>query len=60
MARVLKLEDVNAGAVERAVNAVVADPAYRLRAREVADEVAAMPGPDAAVELIESIVRSAA
>jgi UDP:flavonoid glycosyltransferase YjiC (YdhE family) len=60
VARVLTPDDLDAGAVESAVNAVVSDPTYRHRAREVADEVSAMPGPDAAVDRIESIVGSAA
>jgi len=51
---------LDAGAVERAVNAVIGDPTYRRRANEVAAEVAAMPGPDAAADRIESIVRAAA
>jgi len=60
VSRVLPPEGLDAGAVEHAVNAIVTNPAYRRRAREVADEVAAMPGPDAAVDRVESIVRSAA
>ena len=45
---------------EDAVEAIVSGPDYGRRAREVADEVAAMPGPDAALDRIESIVGSAA
>ena len=60
IARVLSPDGLDPGAVERAANAVVSDPTYRRRAREVADEVAAMPGPDAAIDRIESIVRAAA
>jgi UDP:flavonoid glycosyltransferase YjiC (YdhE family) len=60
VARVLTPEGLDAGAVERAVNTVVSDPTYRRRANEVAGEVAAMPGPDVAVDRIESIVAAAA
>ena len=60
VAQVLSPRELDAGAVERAVRAVIGDPAYRARAREVAEEVAAMPGPDAALARIESIARSAA
>lgn len=60
VARVIALEDVDAPAVQAAIKAVLGDPSYGRRAREVADEIAAMPGPDAALDRIESIVASEA
>ena len=60
VARVLTPEGLDAGAVKAAVEAIVSGPDYGRRAREVADEVAAMPGPDAALDRIETIVGSAA
>lgn len=60
VARVLALDDAGAPAVKAAIETVLREPSYRRRAREVADEVAAMAGPDAAVDRIESIVASAA
>jgi UDP:flavonoid glycosyltransferase YjiC (YdhE family) len=59
VARVLTPKGLNAGAVKAAVEAIISGPDYRRRAREVADEVAAMPGPDAALDRIEAIVGSA-
>jgi UDP:flavonoid glycosyltransferase YjiC (YdhE family) len=56
VARVIELGAVDASSVQGAIEAVLADPAYRRRAREVADEIAAMPGPDAAIDRIEAIV----
>jgi UDP:flavonoid glycosyltransferase YjiC (YdhE family) len=58
LARVLSAE-VNAATVSAAIESVVADPSYRHRASEIAAEVAAMPGPDVALDRIESIARSA-
>lgn len=60
VARVIALEDVDAPTVQAAIEAVLSDPSYRRRAREVADEIEAMPGPDAALDRIESIVATAA
>jgi UDP:flavonoid glycosyltransferase YjiC (YdhE family) len=60
VARVVPLEDVDATAIQGAIEAVLGDPSFRHRAREVADEIAAMPGPDAAVDRFEAIVRSVA
>ena len=42
-------------AARTAIEAVLAEPAYRQRSAEVAAEVAAMPGPDVAVDRIESV-----
>jgi UDP:flavonoid glycosyltransferase YjiC (YdhE family) len=58
VARILS-PDVDAAAVSDAIGAVVADPSYRRRASEIAAEVAAMPGPDVALDRIEWIVQSA-
>jgi UDP:flavonoid glycosyltransferase YjiC (YdhE family) len=56
VARILEPDDVDASTVRSEIDAILADPAYRSRAGRVAAEIAAMPGPDAAVERIESIV----
>jgi len=56
VARVVSLDDIDAGATQAAIEAVLADPAYRRRSGEVAAEVAAMPGPDVALDRIESVV----
>ena len=58
VARVLP-SDVDAAAVSEAIESVVADRSYRRRASEIAAEVAAMPGPDVALDRIESIARAA-
>jgi UDP:flavonoid glycosyltransferase YjiC (YdhE family) len=54
VARILS-PDVDAAVVSDAIDSVVADPSYRRRASEIAAEVAAMPGPEAALDRIESI-----
>lgn len=59
VARVLTSEGIDAAAVRAAIGKVVTDPTYRDRARTLASEIAAMPGPEVAVERIESIVQSA-
>jgi UDP:flavonoid glycosyltransferase YjiC (YdhE family) len=56
VALVVALEGLDAAAVRAAIESVASDPTYRDRARELAGEIAAMPGPTAAVERIESIV----
>jgi UDP:flavonoid glycosyltransferase YjiC (YdhE family) len=56
VARVLPLEGIDAAAVQAAIEAVVSDPTYRRRAAKLAGEIAAMPGPDVAMDRIESIV----
>jgi MGT family glycosyltransferase len=56
VARILEPDDVDASTVRSEIDAILADPAYRSRAGRVAAEIAAMPGPDAAVERIESIM----
>jgi UDP:flavonoid glycosyltransferase YjiC (YdhE family) len=44
--------------VRAAVEHVLAEAAYRAAARRIADEVAALPGPEAAVAALERIVRT--
>ena len=58
VARIVPFESVDVAAVRSAIEAVATDPAYQSRSRQIADEVAAMPGPDVALERIESIVSS--
>jgi UDP:flavonoid glycosyltransferase YjiC (YdhE family) len=58
VARILPA-DVDPAAVSEAIGSVVADPSYRRRASAIAAEVAAMPGPDVALDRIESIAQSA-
>ena len=60
VARVIAPDDLDVDAVARAVRTVTTDPAYRGRAGEVADEVTAMPGPDVALDRIESMAASPA
>jgi UDP:flavonoid glycosyltransferase YjiC (YdhE family) len=56
VARVVPLEGIDAAAVRAALEAIASDPTYRDRARAVADEIAAMPGPEVAVDRLESLV----
>lgn len=56
VARVVPLESLTADAVRDAVADVLARPTYRRRAADAAAEIAAMPGPGAAMDRIESIV----
>jgi UDP:flavonoid glycosyltransferase YjiC (YdhE family) len=44
--------------VGAAVEDVLGDPAYRAAARRVRDEIAALPGPEAAVDALEGLVRT--
>jgi UDP:flavonoid glycosyltransferase YjiC (YdhE family) len=55
VARVLSPDGIDGEATRTAIEAVLADPAYRRRSAEIAAEIAAMPGPDIAVDRIESI-----
>lgn len=59
VARILSPDGIDGAGVSTAIKAVVTDPAYRQRARQIAAEVGAMPGPGAALDRIESIARSA-
>ncbi len=53
----LERNELTPEAVRNATRRVLREPSFRIRARALADEIAAMPGPDASVELIERIVR---
>jgi MGT family glycosyltransferase len=48
-------EERAAEAIRAAVRAVLGDPAYRASAQRVRDEMAAMPGPEHAVRLLERL-----
>ena len=56
VAVIVQPETITAEAVHDAIRTVTADPSYRRRAVEIAAEIAAMPGPDVAVERIEALV----
>jgi len=58
VARIVPLEDLTADAVQAATTALGADPSYRLRAAQVAAEIAAMPGPDDALARIVRLAQS--
>ena len=53
--RVVEPEERTPEAIRAAVRAVLADPAYRTKAERVRDEMAALPGPERAVELLERL-----
>jgi UDP:flavonoid glycosyltransferase YjiC (YdhE family) len=55
IARVLDAGRVTAQAAGEAVSAVLADRAYRLAAERLRDEIAAQPGPEYAVMLLERL-----
>jgi MGT family glycosyltransferase len=57
MARVLDAGTLTSEAVREAVGAVLRDPAYRENAARVRDEVATMPGPEHAVQLLERLAK---
>ncbi len=57
-AAVLDRDELTPESVCAATWRVLRQPEFRERARALAAEIAAMPGPDAAVELIESVFRS--
>jgi len=44
-------------AIRAAVRAVLADPTYRQNAERLRDEMAALPGPEHAVALLERLAR---
>jgi len=58
VAVVVERESLTADAARAALRRVIDDPTFRAWAGAVADEIAAMPGPAAAVERIESLVAS--
>jgi len=53
--RSLEPAAVTPGAVREAVRAVLGDPSYRANAGRVRDEMAALPGPEHAVALLERL-----
>ena len=55
VARVVEPDGIDAHTAQAAIEAVLTQPSYRQRSGEVAAEVAAMPGPDVAVDRIESV-----
>src|SRR4051794_26852211 len=55
VAVVVEPETLSADAVRTAIETIVEDAAYRRRASDVAAEIAAMPGPEAAVARLERI-----
>jgi len=56
VARVLDAVRATPQEVREAVSAVLSDPAYRSAAERVRDEIAALPGPEHAVTLLERLV----
>lgn len=52
---VVRADDLAPGAVTEAVSRLLGDPSYRRRARAVATEIAAMPGPDQVVPRLEAL-----
>lgn len=54
--RMLKPEQATPAAIRAAVRAVQTDPAYRRNAQAVAAEIAALPGLEHAVELLETLI----
>jgi UDP:flavonoid glycosyltransferase YjiC (YdhE family) len=57
VARSLLPAEVTPGAVRGAVRALIDEPTYAERARSVASEIAAMPGPADGVRLVEQLAR---
>jgi len=57
LGRVVAPDDFSPEAVRDAVRAVLADPAYRQNAARLRDELAALPGPEHAVALLERLGR---
>ncbi len=55
LGRVVPPADLTPETARRAVLAVLADPACRAAAERVRDEIAALPGPERAVELLEQL-----
>jgi MGT family glycosyltransferase len=56
VARVVPLDGVDASGLRAAIEDATTDPTVQRRAQEVAAEVAAMPGPEVAIERLEAIV----
>jgi UDP:flavonoid glycosyltransferase YjiC (YdhE family) len=57
VARVIPLAEVTPASVREAALAVLADPSYRLAAERTRDELAALPGTDRALALLERLAR---
>ena len=55
LGRVVAPDDFSPEAVREAVRAVLADPAYRRNAERLRDEMAALPGPEEGVRLLERL-----
>lgn len=55
IARAIDLEAVSADAVATAIDAIIGDASMRVRSAAVAAEIAAMPGPEAALRVIEDV-----
>ena len=60
VARVVPFEGLTANAVRDTIAGVLEGAAYQHRADEIAAEIAAMPGPDIAMDRIEAVVVAAA
>ena len=60
VARVVGPDERTPEAIRAATQTVLRDPAYRANAERVRDEIAAMPGPELAVELLERLARDRA
>ena len=57
VARVVPLADATAASVREAALAVLGDPSYRRAAESVRDEIAALPGPNHTIVLLERLAR---
>lgn len=58
VARVVHALEATPERVRTAASDVLADPTYRLNAEQLRDEIAALPGPDHAVKLLERLAAS--
>ena len=57
LGRVVPAAELTPEAVREAVRAVLADPTYRRNTERLRDEMAALPGPEHAVALLERLAR---
>jgi UDP:flavonoid glycosyltransferase YjiC (YdhE family) len=55
LGRVMQPADLTPEVAREAVLTVLADPSYRANAERVRDEIAALPGPEFAVALLERL-----
>jgi MGT family glycosyltransferase len=60
LGRVIGQDQRTAPAIETVTRAVLADPSYRRNALLIRDEIAALPGPDYAVSLLERLAQERA